>query len=566
MTEAMTRVPRRPSRKSGATKKSANRFASLAGGDDSATGPAPAPSSPDAEGDYGLIAAVSAAAAATPEDAMHVVQVPVDQLAPHPFNDPARSQPEPEDPKWQELLNSVRSNGVRLPVLAVPREAFVAARPTVAHQIPEDAKYVLVYGHRRRTAALEAGRATVPAVIDDAIMDDDGDLDAMATENLARKDLSELAEADLFARYAEMGLKQRSIEERLGVDQTTVSRRLSLHLMAPEVRDAMVTGIIRAADAAKLAGGLPFGPRRAWQRGAEDPDQNTAERAAHQVEAMRFVLDRGMTAAAAVKRVVAEAQARQHASELGVTVVDDIAAELGETFYEHRVLAHEGRSDLIGAIDPALGTLTLYARNPVASEEEPDSTETPSAAEDAPAHGDATGAAPPTKPKGKKTPPAAEDSAEADDVDASDDGGGAGEQDPEEAAAAALTDKQRAAAQAAQAHRREACAALITQTVSKPDLLKILVSHYLSGVAIRATTSAVRALLKDWDAYAEGSGEKAQLSRAWHHAVAAAELHTTELRDKAWDDDAVTHVRLLIDRVGYQPTAWEREQLNVASV
>jgi ParB family transcriptional regulator, chromosome partitioning protein len=33
----------------------------------------------------------------------------------------------------------------------------------------------------------------------------DGDLDAMATENLGRQDLPELAQANLFARYSESG-------------------------------------------------------------------------------------------------------------------------------------------------------------------------------------------------------------------------------------------------------------------------------------------------------------------------------------------------------------------------
>ena len=74
------------------------------------------------------------------------------------------------------------------------------------------------------------------------IMADDGDLDAMVTENLGRQDLSDLAEADLFARYSEIGLSQRAIAERLGIDQATVSRRLALLLLAPEVRRAVDDG------------------------------------------------------------------------------------------------------------------------------------------------------------------------------------------------------------------------------------------------------------------------------------------------------------------------------------
>ena len=105
---------------------------------------------------------------------------------------------------------------------------------------------------------------------------------------------------------------------------------------------------------------------------------------------------------------------------------------------------------------------------------------------------------------------------------------------------------------------------LINQQPSNSELLKILVAQYLSGVAARSATSAVSALLRDWDAEVDGTGEKARNARAWHRAVAAGELHTAELKDKPWDDDAVTHVKLLINRVGYQPTPWERRQLDTA--
>ncbi|OOK65177.1 parB-like partition domain protein [Mycobacterium kansasii] len=105
---------------------------------------------------------------------------------------------------------------------------------------------------------------------------------------------------------------------------------------------------------------------------------------------------------------------------------------------------------------------------------------------------------------------------------------------------------------------------MINQQPSNAELLKILVAQYLSGVAARSATSAVRALLRDWDATADGTAEKARNAQAWHRAVAAAELHTAELKDKAWDDDAVAHVNLLIDRAGYQPTPWERRQLEAA--
>lgn len=559
MPQATTaKAGQRTARKSGIRKKTANRFAELAGGDDLDIDE-PAVRAGDASvDDDGLIVALSSSVPLG-DAATRVVHIPVADLAPHPFNDPGRSQPQPGDAKWDELLNGVRANGVRLPVLVVPRKAFAAARPAATTQIPGDAKYILVYGHRRRIAAIEAGRETIPAVVDEDIMTDDGDLDAMAAENLGRQDLSELAEANLFARYSELGLTQRQIATRLGINQATVSRRLALLLMAPQVRQAVEDGKVRAADAAALAGALPYGPHRRWQWQAnEDPDQDTEQRRREQELALRLMLARDMVATRAAEWVIAERQARAQADEWGVRLVDDPRSELGERFYEYRVTDYAGQDGLIGAIDPAQGTLVLYARPTRDATTQADDAEIGTEAETSGGRQSSPEQAADAAADSSRTPDPHGDTA-------------AGEQasNGQEASAAddAIAEGRRAdakAAAAAQAHRRQACAALIAEPVAKLELLKILINQYLSGVAARAGTSAVTALLQDWDAHVEGNNEKARLTRTWHRAVAAAELHTSELKDKAWDDDAVDHVRLLVDRVGYQPTAWEQAQLDLA--
>lgn len=546
-----TRLARRTVKPGG--RKTANRFAKLAGGDTTEADLSPAAGEASAP-DTGLIGGMSTVAH---DEAHRVVNLAVAEIAPHPFNNESRSKPQPDDPKWVELLNGVRANGVRLPVLVVPREAFAAARPVAAEGISLDARYVLVYGHRRRAAALEAGRETVPAVVDDTIMDDDGDLDAMATENLGRQDLSDLAEADLYARYSEMGLSQRAIAERLGVDQATVSRRLALLLLAPEVRTAVAEDKLAGTEAAAIASELPYGPLRRWQK-RKDPDQDTDQRRAEQVEALRLVQERKWTAANAAKRVVAEREARAEAAQLGIDLIDDPEAEFGAGYAERRVSRDQlsGDAQIVGAINPNTGTLDLYTR---ASATEADRKPAPD-----------TAPAVPDEPGKQRPAPAADDAA--DDAEDEDDiAGAAGEPDTEATAqdreAAAIAEQRKAddaAATAAQARRREACAALITHQPSNADLLKVLVRQVLSGVAARSQTSAVKALLRDWDASADGTGEKARNARAWHHAVAAAELHTAELKGSTWDDDAVAHLDVLIERVGYQPSEWESRQLTTA--
>lgn len=543
MSEATVRPARRPAKPGG--RRTANRFAKLAGGDatpESDLSPA-VDHDPDA-GD-GLIAGMSAVAI---DEAHHVVDIPVSEIAPHPFNDTARSQPQPGDPKWDELLNGVRANGVRLPVLVVPRDAFNAARPGAAGEISPDARYVLIYGHRRRAAALEAGRNTMPAVIDHAIMDDNGDLDAMAAENLGRQDLSDLAEADLFARYSEIGLTQRAIADRLGVDQATVSRRLALHLLAPELRQAVADGELPSAEAAALSGRLPYGPLRRWQK-SKDPDQDTDRRRAEQIAAQRLVLQHNWSASRAADRIVAEREARAEAATLGVTLIADPRAELGDHYTDHRISRddHNSDADVVGAINPSTGYLDLYTRTSATS---PPSDAPRRDVDDAPVTADRGRGSSAGAPS-----PATDDNDEAAHIDARDD------------EAAALAEQKRsavAAAAAAQAHRRQACSALVALQPTNAELLKVLVLQYLSGVAARSGTSAVTALLRDWDASADGSGEKARNAKAWHRAIAAAELHTSELKDNTWDDNAVAHLDLLIDRAGYQPTAWERERLDTA--
>lgn len=550
MADTSTRSTRRPVKAAG-KRKTANRFAKFAGGDpDTEASPSPDSADEPTPESGGLIGGMSAVAA---DEAHRVVNLAVSEIAPHPFNDDARSQPQPGDAKWEELLNGVRANGVRLPVLVVPRDSFIAARPGAAQQIPDDAKYVLVYGHRRRAAALEAGRDTVPAVVDDSIMAEDGDLDAMATENLGRQDLSELAEGDLFARYSEIGLSQRAIAERLGVDQATVSRRLALLLLAPEVRAAVESGDLKVTEASHFANLLPYGPPRRWQK-TKDPEQDTEARRAEQIAALRFVVEKDWTGKSAAERVNAERVARGDAESLGVSIVDDPEAELGPDFYDHRISrdALSDPADAFGVINPHTGQLDLYRRTAPQPAVTEDSLDEPAAGES------------------KPTPPAvdrtAESAAEPDDAEpageydtAPDDAGAAAE-------AAALAEEkgvEAAAAKAAQARRRDACAGLINHPPSNADLLKVLVRQCLSGVSARSQTSAVRALLKDWDASVDGTGEKARNTRAWHIAVASAELHTAELKG-AWDDDAIAHLDMLIERVGYQPTEWENRRLSEA--
>lgn len=190
----------------------------------------------------------------------------------------------------------------------------------------------------------------------------------MTLENLGRQDLSEIAEARMFARYSELGGMggQRAIAEKLGVDQATVSRRLSLLLLAPEVQAAIAEDAIRSAEGgAALAGALPYGPARSWQK-KPDPAQGTDVRRSEQLAAFTLIAERGMSPTRAAERVLTERKSREQASAAGGLDVVDPRERFGESFHEHRLFEVSDvdltSANVVGAIDPpGQGTLVYYA-------------------------------------------------------------------------------------------------------------------------------------------------------------------------------------------------------------
>ncbi|MFE5708509.1 ParB/RepB/Spo0J family partition protein [Rhodococcus koreensis] len=508
---------RKPAARKPAGRKTASRFRKFAGGEESEELAAAASAFGDvtttpANGDAdsgGITAALVGLAAA---DGQTVVQVPVLQTAPHPFNDPDRSKPQAGDPKWDELVNGARANGIKVPALLVTRAGFLAQRPDLARAIGDDAEYVVIYGHRRRAAAIAAGLTTIPAVIDDAVMDDHGDLDAMTLENLGRQDLSELAEAQMFARYSELGLSQRAIAEKLGVDQATVSRRLSMLLLAPEIQAAIAEDAIRSAEGAALAGALPYGPARSWQKKV-DPTQDTDDRRAEQLAAFALISDRGMSPTRAAERVLTERKSREQAMAAGLEIVDP-RERFGDSFHEHRLFevadVDLASGKVVGAIDSGQGTLVFYAVDKPTDE---DATES----------------------------------------------------------AARLEAEARTAAQKA---RREAGKKLAASVPPREKLVNYFIDQYAYGISALATSAEGWRLaqaymrLEGLDATefrmsAEKGDEKRRTEIAWACAVAGYELAAAN-DSREWAASDLTYLDLLSERAGYRPTAWEEARLDAA--
>ena len=163
-----------------------------------------------------------------------------------PIADIALSPTQPRDhvrisgPKFEELVASIRENGVRAPIVVRPlTEADLPS--TVLDQVQQSALsldktsltlFELVVGERRLLAAKEAGLTEIPAIVRDQTRQS-AMLDQLI-ENLLRDDLDPIEEARGYQNLLKEDLEgkplftQESLASRLGKSQSHIAQRIGL--------------------------------------------------------------------------------------------------------------------------------------------------------------------------------------------------------------------------------------------------------------------------------------------------------------------------------------------------
>lgn len=113
-------------------------------------------------------------------------------------------------------------------------------------------RYRILAGERRARAARLAGLTEVPVVVREGLADRDHLLFALV-ENLQRRDLTALEEADAYRHLREdFGLTQEEVAERVGKDRATVANALRLLKLPAAVRAALEDGTLTAGHARAL--------------------------------------------------------------------------------------------------------------------------------------------------------------------------------------------------------------------------------------------------------------------------------------------------------------------------
>jgi ParB family transcriptional regulator, chromosome partitioning protein len=179
----------------------------------------------------GLGRGLSALIPGAVEEGTGLLEIPVEAVAPNP------RQPRTtfEDEALDALALSIREVGVLQPIV-VRKSA---------------SGFELIAGERRLRAAKLAGLATVPAVVRES--DDAESLREALIENIHREDLNPIELAEAFRELLEeLGLKQETLAERLGMSRSHIANTIRLLQLPPEVQTLLAEGRIQAGHGRAL--------------------------------------------------------------------------------------------------------------------------------------------------------------------------------------------------------------------------------------------------------------------------------------------------------------------------
>ncbi|MER7841834.1 ParB/RepB/Spo0J family partition protein [Streptomyces sp. NPDC096040] len=166
-----------------------------------------------------------------------VTDLPVTQISDNPDN------PRNHLRNLDDTVASVREVGVILPIVVATTEAYLHDRPDRTDDLDDGAHYVVVDGHRRLEAARRVGLATIPVRVDNArVSTDESLLEAAFIANYHRDDMTELEEAHALQQLVTYYGSQTKAARRLGIPQNTISSKLSLLKLSPELQKDLVTG------------------------------------------------------------------------------------------------------------------------------------------------------------------------------------------------------------------------------------------------------------------------------------------------------------------------------------
>lgn len=141
------------------------------------------------------------------------------------------------------LAESIAETGLVNAVTVASIEAYLEERPHRAADLDEGARYIIVDGHRRLAAARIAGAAKIRVSVDNSLVStDEALLEAAFVANVHRDDMNPLEQAQALRTLVDFYGSQTKAAKRLGIAQSTISSKLSVLDLDPQLQADLVEG------------------------------------------------------------------------------------------------------------------------------------------------------------------------------------------------------------------------------------------------------------------------------------------------------------------------------------
>lgn len=145
----------------------------------------------------------------------------------------------------KELSRSIRKYGVLQPLLVIKMEEESPRGLSVYYQ--------LIAGERRLRASKLAGLPHVPVVIRDDFEDKSARLEVALIENVQRKDLNPMEEAEAYDRLMkEFKLTQQDVATKVGKSREVIANAVRLINLPKDIKESLRGGILSRAHARAL--------------------------------------------------------------------------------------------------------------------------------------------------------------------------------------------------------------------------------------------------------------------------------------------------------------------------
>lgn len=165
--------------------------------------------------------------------------IPISDISPSPMN-PRKTFSEEA---IRELADNIRKQGLLQPITVRPMvdgmiDGMIVRRCATPAETSMD--YEIVCGERRYRACKMLGEFEMACIV--RTMSDDEAFDAMITENLQRRDVDPMEEAEAFRLLQERGQDVAELAARFGKSESYVRNRMRLSALIPPLRTFLSNG------------------------------------------------------------------------------------------------------------------------------------------------------------------------------------------------------------------------------------------------------------------------------------------------------------------------------------